>query len=164
MVGFVLIVVIVSVIGIIILGISLNRPRNIEAQTSAELNSFSSSVLSYTTNCEIPETNPRQIKELIKDCSQNDICSNGQNPCQVLSTTLKELVSHSSYRVERGSYTRYFKISVLNEVSNGTYNDAITPIQEGNEQECVRKLIDTQPLNIGLAENSIFKVEVCYKD
>ncbi|OIO42509.1 hypothetical protein COU56_02870 [Candidatus Pacearchaeota archaeon CG10_big_fil_rev_8_21_14_0_10_31_9] len=164
MVGFVLIVIIVSVIAIIILGISLSRPRNTEAQTSAELDSFSSAILSYTTNCEIPETNPRQVRELIKDCKQNDVCSNGQSPCQVLETTLKELVKHSSYVVEKESYTRYLKISVLNEVANGTYNDAIPPVKEGNEQECSRKLIDTQPLNIGLAENSIFKVEVCYKD
>ena len=164
MVGFVLIVIIVSIIGIIILSINLNKPRNIEAQTSAELDSFSSSILSYTTNCEIPETNPRKIRELIKDCKQNDLCSNGQSPCQVLEITLKELVKHSSYVVKNGSYTRYFKISVLNEISNKTYTDSISPISEGNEQECVRKLADTQALNTGLAENSIFKIEVCYKD
>ncbi len=164
MVGFVLIVIIVSVIGIIILGINLNKPRNIEAQTSIELDSFSSAILSYTTNCEIPETNPRKVRELIKDCKQNDICSNGQSPCQVLDVTLKELVKHSSYIVESGSYTRYFKISVLNEIGNGTYNEVIPPVKEGDEKECSRKLIDTQPLNLGLGENSIFKIEVCYKN
>ena len=96
MVGFILIVVFVSVILLVFLGISLqNKDAGIESQ---EVEKFISSFLPYTTDCKIDAKNV-SIKELIFKCGDNlgndADCSNGRTSCRILEDTLEDIVEVS---------------------------------------------------------------------
>ena len=92
MVGFVLIVVVVSVILLFFLGITLqNKEAGIGSQ---EVKNFISSFLPYTTECKIKAKNV-SIKNLVFECVDGEVCSNGENSCEVLENTLKEIVDAS---------------------------------------------------------------------
>jgi len=161
-VGFVLIVVIVVIIMVILLGFMLRQPSTKEARRSLELGTFASSMLSYTTECEIPKTTPQKIKDLIRRCNERNVCDNGKSACEIMETELKEIVAHSSYKVDEGSYTRYFSISTY---SNQTNTSLIQPIIIGNVEGCNLgvRVINEQPLSGGIGDLIYFRVEACFE-
>lgn len=122
MVGFALIVVVVSVILLFFLGISLqNKKAGIESQ---EVENFISSFLPYTTECEIKAKNV-SIKDLVFECVDAEVCSNGKNSCDVLEDTLKEIVE-VSWNVGEENPNKGYGLDIL---SNG---GGILAIEEGN--------------------------------
>ena len=94
-VGFALIIIIVSVILLIFLGFTLNKQPKEELR-SDEVESFLNVVLSYTTEC-MDERNFGflSIRELIKDCSQGLSCYDGKNTCEILEEDLKQITQKS---------------------------------------------------------------------
>ena len=75
-VGFVLIVVIVSIIGLIFLSLSLGKGERV-GQTSIEISNLLESSMYYTTDCAvsfIPKYKSGQ--DLIKACYRNEKCLN----------------------------------------------------------------------------------------
>ena len=123
MVGFVLIVVVVSVILLFFLGISLqNKKTGIESQ---EVEDFVRSFLPYTTDCKIKTKNV-SIRKLIFECAEDDkVCSNGENSCDVLENTLRGIVD-VSWNVGEGIPNKGYILKIL---SNGL---EILSFEEGN--------------------------------
>ena len=122
MVGFVLIVVVVSVILLFFLGITLqNKKAGIESQ---EVKNFISSFLPYTTECEIKARNV-SIKNLVFECVDRKICANRKDSCEVLKDTLKEIVE-VSWNVEEGSSNKGYSLKIFS--SEGE----ILSLEEGN--------------------------------
>ena len=122
MVGFVLIVVVVSVILLFFLGITLqNKKAGIESQ---EVENFISSFLPYTTECEI-KAKKVSIKDLVFECVDREICPNGKNSCEVLNDTLKEIVE-VSWNVQEGSSNKGYSLKIFS--SEGE----ILSLEEGN--------------------------------
>ena len=94
MVGFALIIIIVSVILLVFLGFSL---RNSEKDTveSYEVESFIQSFLQYTTDCRDRRNDVLTIEELISECNDLEKCSDDRNTCKVLDSALNEIAKES---------------------------------------------------------------------
>jgi len=95
MVGFAIILVIVAVIILIVLGFMANNPSESKELESYEVDSFLDSVLGYTTDCKNTYGIPMDIKNLIQFCKENKECSNNLNSCNVLETTLEDIMKTS---------------------------------------------------------------------
>ena len=95
MVGFALIIIIVAVILLVFLAISLNKSKK-EVLGANEVNSFIQSFLSYTTSCAEYSDNYYSIQKLITECvNYEDDYLNGKKTCNVLNSTLKEILDES---------------------------------------------------------------------
>lgn len=88
-VGFVAIVVILTVIGLVFLGLTLNSDKP-NIKEGKDVNMFLSSALEYTSECEITLNRYLSLQDLIKECysySANK-CLNGNEVCIELNNTL----------------------------------------------------------------------------
>lgn len=93
MVGFALIIVLVMVILLIFLWLSLRSPAKQDVE-SYEVERFIQAFLQYTTNCR-NELEYLSVQKLIFACSDEDLCQDGRNSCDVLNRTLQELIEES---------------------------------------------------------------------
>lgn len=95
MVGFALIIILVAIILLIFLGFLINKSPKEETKSS-EVENFVSATLSYTTECR-DERNFEflSIRKLIMDCSQERLCYDGKNTCEVLWRDLSQIVKNS---------------------------------------------------------------------
>ena len=91
MIGFVLIVVLVSVIALIFLAISIRKTDG-EIENK-EIEKFLHASLLFSIECK--EDRNYDFKDLIKACYNNEQCLDGDNPCDLLDKTALELVENS---------------------------------------------------------------------
>jgi hypothetical protein len=167
MVGFVLIVMIVVIIAVIFLGISLRKPNTTASQKSEEVNSFLSSISYYTTNCEIDAGYPRTITDLVGDCKEDKQCINSESACDSLESTLKLIISNSTYIVSEDSPTLYYRLSVysgLNEESGKLIDHIIKTSKNAQIGICPgAKVYNIKSFGEQQEEDNIhMKFEVCY--
>ncbi len=96
MVGFALIIILVSVILLVFLAFSLSKPKT-EATESYEVNSFLQATLQYTTTCQTSSGIKKfeSVQELVFDCDLKNKCSNDEDTCKVLNETLTEILKES---------------------------------------------------------------------
>lgn len=93
MVGFVLIVIIVSIIGIIFLSLMVGRGEPV-AKKSIEISDLLKSSLYYTSDCKI-SFEYKDGQDLIKSCYKKETCSNNEDACEVLDFTFREIIGES---------------------------------------------------------------------
>ena len=96
-IGFVLIIVIVSIIGVIFLSLSIGRGEP-SKQTSIEVSNLLESSMYYTTDCAvnfIPQYKSGQ--DLVKSCWNEERCLENEfgerMACEVLNNTLKTIIN-----------------------------------------------------------------------
>jgi len=94
MVGFALIIIIVAVIFLVFLGFSLRGSQKVDIE-SFEVKSFLQAFLQYTTDCRDSGLEYLSIRDLIFSCNKNDICLDDRNTCDVLNSTLTEIIEES---------------------------------------------------------------------
>ncbi len=121
MIGFVLIIVLVAVIGLIFLAIQIRRPA--EMRASAEVRSFLESSLHFTTDCYIESHRPRDIRGLIRDCYNDEVCEDDRDACEVLNSTIVAIVE-SEFSLD--NYAGY-KLEIYED------EDTMVSIEMGNE-------------------------------
>jgi len=129
MVGFVMIIVLVSVIALVFLVISIRKPT--EMRTSKEVESFLHSALLFTSSCQSSSERVYDFKDLIEACLKNERCLDEENSCDVLNNTASELIETSFSVGENARYKAYnFKIYEENEtlisLRKGNYTSSIT--------------------------------------
>ena len=91
-VGFAVIVIIVSIIVVFFLVFSIsNKGEQID---SYEAESFLQSALVYTSSCE-ERSQLLSIQDLIVACYDEQVCGNGQDACLVLEQTLTGITEES---------------------------------------------------------------------
>jgi hypothetical protein len=93
--GFVVIIMLVLVVGIVFLGFSLRQNRTV-VQQQQELSDMTWAVLSYTTNCTI-SGEARSIWDLSKDCDvrPSQACDVGEDDvCAALNKTLYKVLTN----------------------------------------------------------------------
>jgi cytochrome c1 len=92
--GFVIIVMIVLVIGVVFLGLSI-RGHKTPAQQKQELSDLSWAVLSYTTDCSI-SSETRDVWHLAQECDirPGQPCDNGMAVCSALNSTLSDIFNN----------------------------------------------------------------------
>jgi len=111
MVGFAVIVVIVGVILLVALGFMLNNSDE-EVVESYEIESFLQSSLQFTTDCE-NEIGFLSLQNLIIACNKENRCLDDKNSCDVLNSTLNNLVKNGWQAGEESAIKGYnFKIII----------------------------------------------------
>ena len=123
MIGFALIIILVSVILLVFLAFSLSKPKT-EATESYEVNSFLQSTLQYTTTCQTSR-GLNSIQDLVFECDLKDKCSNDEDTCKILNETLTDILKESWPTGEDRPNKGYELIMNAGE-------EIILKIQEGN--------------------------------
>ena len=134
-VGLVAIVVIVAVMGVILLSFMIGRGSDAEF-SSAEMTDFLQSVMYVTTDCAVsyaPQYD--NIEDLIKSCYQGEKCIDGRDTCNVLNSSLSEIVSSG---LNAGNVNKGYQLSIVYDDSN--INEEVIPIlKDGGFSECSAK-------------------------
>lgn len=120
-VGFVVIVVIVCLIGVILLGIALRQKPGAQFQESSDVAASLQSMMQYTTDCALNyEPNYLRLSELIQECfSSGNLCTSGKGSCKVLNMTLATLLG-ASYPVGEAFPLKGYELTIASSDSNAT--------------------------------------------
>src|SRR3989338_7618354 len=130
MIGFAIIIVLVSVILLAFLGFSLSKSRP-NAIESYEVNNFVQAFLQYTTDCsETDYSEYFSIQDLIFECDKKEKCSNGDDTCVVLEKTLDGLIDEA-WQVGEDSPYKGYKLMINSEDNNKVITN-IFNITKGN--------------------------------
>lgn len=109
MVGFAVIVIIIGVILLVALGFFLRNPTESGVE-SYEIESFVQSSLQFTTDCE-SEIELLSLQKLITACNNEEKCLDERDSCEVLNSTLGNLVE-SSWQAGNGSAIKGYNLKV----------------------------------------------------
>lgn len=112
MVGFVLIIVLVAVILLAFLGFSLRNPQK-EIVESYEVESFIQAFLQYTSECR-DNLEYLSLQKLIFACNNGKKCLNKKDTCEVLNSTLKNILGES-WRVEGNRPLKGYELRIISE-------------------------------------------------
>lgn len=164
MVGFILIVVLVSVIALVFLGISIIRQPKQEYKSN-EVSNFLGSFLQYTTACESRYL-PLSMADVIKDCAENeaDKCDNGELACSVMNQTAEEILS-AAWPYGNESYLKGYEfnidvISRMNDTGQIAVRKQLAEAKKGNCNVVIKKGSDTL---LPFGEDDIrIKLNACY--
>jgi len=127
MVGFILIVVLVSIIAVVFLFIVLRKP--VEVRQSSEVSDFLYSSLIYTTDCKPSQEQVYEFKDIVKACLNKEKCISGEDTCDILNKTASEMIEAGFGITPEAKYKAYdFKIFTGNETGNQT----LLYLQKGN--------------------------------
>ncbi|MFA7707931.1 MAG: hypothetical protein WCX73_03205 [Candidatus Pacearchaeota archaeon] len=110
MVGFALIMIIVAVILLIFLSFSLGKSEK-ETVESYEVESFIQSMLQYTTDCR-DNLEYLPVQKLIFDCYDKKKCIDKRDTCEVLNSTLKEIVKES-WKIEGDRPVKGYGLEII---------------------------------------------------
>ncbi len=118
MVGLVLIMLVVAVVFLVFLGIYFSRSNSPQSTESAEISQFLETVFEYSTSCGESQSSPVKVRRLITRCYEGQLCPEGDNPCEVLQSTLKEIIE-SSWNFGANSPQQGYQLSVIKETESG---------------------------------------------
>ena len=124
MVGFAFIIILVAVIMLIFIGFSINRPQ-LEDVESYEVESFLQAFLQHTTNCE-DNLEHLSVQKLISRCISGEICLNKEKSCEVLNTTISEILEES-WKVGENRPEKGYKLLINSETED------ILDLSKGNK-------------------------------
>ena len=147
MVGFIIIIVIVAIIGVIFLSLSLRKSSS--QVSSAELNSFLYSGLKVTSSCYNLE--PLSFKELVTACQDNKLCDDGPRACDVLANATGGIIERAFVTGPDSKYKGY-KLRI----SQG--NSSLINLEKGAKGNSVAGEVPIY----GLGGNSYIKLELYY--
>lgn len=163
-VGFIVIVLMVMILGVILLGLSLRKGQYEVIATDSEIANFLSASAEYKTTCALDyEPHYRILGDVAVDCYSNDrACLDGRKSCSVLNDTYKEIIAN--FR-PGGTPLVYYKLSFyyqanLNE-SLGEAHRFGDIIESGNISKCSSKRAGRNDISIGGEGNIIELLEVC---
>lgn len=164
-VGFIIIVVIIAVIGVIFLGIYL-RPQAIVSTEDVEINNLLISSSKYTTDCyKDSEPNYRTLEDLVLDCYQVKRCGTGVSSCVVLNQTYSELLSKVWLASNLGA-VRYYELKAYyqgNLTDSGTRKPEFFKLESGNFSGCMTLKAGQKITSLSNPEESIVtELKVCF--
>ena len=147
MIGFILIVVLVSVIALVFLGISIIRQPKQEYKSS-EVSNFLGSFLQYTTACESRYL-PLSMADVIKDCAESRAkkCDNGELACGVMNRTTEEILS-AAWPYGNESYLKGYEFSIdvisrMNDTGQIAVREQLVETKKGNCNVVIKRGGDT---------------------
>ncbi len=112
MIGFALIIIVVAVILLVFVGFSL-RDTEKEAIESYEVESFIQSFLQYTTDCR-DNLRAFSVQKLISSCRNNNLCLDERDACQVLNSTLKEIMEES-WKIGENNPIKGYELKIISD-------------------------------------------------
>lgn len=141
LVGFVLIVLIVSVIGVVFLSITLGN-KEITRETSTEISHLLEASMYYTSDCAInyiPQY--RSIQDLIKECYKDKSgdsrkCLDGGDVCGSLKDNLKDILNKGLV-ISEESVNKAYKLDVYFTSDDSIENkEEILSLENGKFANC----------------------------
>ena len=132
-VGFVLIVVLVAVVFIIFLGILIRQPDSGLAQ-SMDVQLFLESTFLYTSNCSLDyEPHFATLQTLTRTCFREPekICTSGKHACEVVSTTLEDLIQTTWSIGEERAFSGYV-LNISYQMNVSLKGEKIMSLTRGN--------------------------------
>ena len=149
MVGFALIVIIVSIILLVFLGFFLGN-SNSKTVESFEAESFVTSMLQYSTECQ-NYYGYISVNDLIFMCNAKTPCREGQDSCEVLNSTLTGILNQS-WNVGEGSPIKGYVLNI-----NSSTGLVVPSVSKGNITKSSEGIL--QPFSKGGASvNVLFDV------
>lgn len=158
--GFVIIVVLVSIIGVIFFSLMIGTGEK-TPMNNAEVSNLLEASKHYTTECAesfVPQY--ENLEELIKSCYNNERCLNGKESCEILKNTFKKIIKESLI-ISPESPNKAYTLNVYYKVLNSTIpNQEIIKIETGEFKECSSKIGGSSSISSG--EGSIeTELEIC---
>jgi hypothetical protein len=160
-VGFMIIILIVVIIGVIFLGIFLRKSPGVITD-DAEISNFLISSGKYTSQCyKDYEPNYRSLEELAADCYANKDCGNGESSCDELKKEYGEMLSRL-WTAGENRPIKYYKLAFSYEENlNETNGKEFLQIKEGNVSYCkYNRRMGSNTINSASGDISI-ELEVC---
>ncbi len=119
-VGFVLIVVLLVIVAVIFLGIRLRNPEPTQKESEI-VYQFLESSMEQTTTCKTSETGRFiALDSLVREChSGNSLCTSGDESCEVVDETFKEMLNSTWQVGENYPYKGYSVQGIYNFNSSG---------------------------------------------
>jgi hypothetical protein len=111
MVGFAIIVILVTVVILVFFSISLNKKEDLNLNNQEPAN-FLNSLVDYTTTCETSYGNFISMKKLVDYCNEGKRCNEEIDSCALLNETVQEILS-SSFRVGENWPTKGYSLKIL---------------------------------------------------
>ena len=136
MIGFVVIVLLVVVIGVVFLGILLRKSERV-AGRDAEISSFLESSMKYTSNCALSyEPDYDTLQDLITDCYKGRKCIDGNHSCDVLNSSYSVILEKTWLVGEARPVKAYsFNVSFYSSYDNSS-KEGILYLEKGIFEEC----------------------------
>lgn len=137
LVGFVLVVAVVAIGGLILLSLVVRIDGGTQETKSADIAQFLESTWQTTTACHLSSSLiPVTLAELATSCAadRNTRCREGQGACALLNTTMAEVI-RSSWEIEASAPTQGYEFSIA-QVSNRTRGAAGEPMLALHEGTC----------------------------
>lgn len=159
--GFIIIVVIVTVIGLVMLSLMIGR-SDVSKTTSVEIENLLLAIMQKTSGCS-RNIGYYNIEELIVACYNNKQCEDGRGSCDVLSSELEESVGKSlnvGSGINKGYEVRveYFDLSIEGDVGS----EVIPVISEGIIDDCEVKMGASKSVDVGFGSGVIdVELRVC---
>ena len=140
-VGFVAIVVLVTIAGVVLLGFILNSQNTSTGKESKDIQRFLESTLAYTTNCSFNSGYQYStISELSRECYNypQETCSTGESVCDSLNSTIRGILSSAWGNPDNSTYVSgyYYYTHYTMNSTNGDNSKDILIVKEG---DCLNK-------------------------
>ena len=148
--GFVMIILLVSIIFLVILGIMIRKPK--EMSKDENVKSFLTALLRYTTECEARANENYNFADLIKACLNNENCMNNETACFILNKTSYELIG-LGFKTSKESESKAYSFKIFNG------NNSLINLSKGNFTG--NKKGEELPVSIA-RENWYLRLEVYY--
>lgn len=164
MVGFIIIILMVMIIGVIFLGISLRKSMmgGVEA-TDAEIANFLSALNGYKTDCAKDyEPNYRVMEEVIADCYGNGECLDGRKSCEVLNKTYSDVLQSfkpAGRQISAYSVNFYYMANSSAPISDGQKLDF--GFYSGETAMCKSKRAGRADISLGSSGDIVQVLEIC---
>lgn len=162
-VGFIIIILMVMIIGVIFLGISL-RPKIGVIATDSEISNFLITSLEYRTDCAKDyEPNYLYLRDIVSECYSSNIkCLDGQNPCLILNKTYSEMMTNFRPSGKVLSYYKlgfYYLTNLSMPILTGTKFGS--EIIWGNASSCSSKRAARKETSLNPPGGIVEQLEVC---
>ena len=161
-VGFVAIILVVAVIGVILLSLTIGKGGTIKDE-SAEISDFLSASMYHTTDCAVnfvPQY--KNIEEIIKSCykSSSEKCFDNRNVCEVLISEFKKIVD-SSLEVSEERANKGYKMKIIyRDFDLGIEDEIMHAIEGGKFENCKSKIRAGHTLAVGSFSSGVIDVEL----
>ncbi len=159
--GFVIIVALVMIIGVVFLGLMI-RPTSTK-HANVEISNLLQASMYSTTNCSISWPGYKNGQELVKSCFKNERCLDGRMACEALNSTLKNIISQS-LKISEDTPNKAYKLSIYYLPSGSDEKDYFIPeIKKGLFEGCNSIIGGNHKIEISsIGSGTIFlELDVC---
>ena len=126
-VGFVAIVVLVAVIGLVLLGLALRQKPS--ESSSTEVYQLLESMMEVTSDCSLDFNGNARVRDLFEPCSKNNVCNDGQDTCMVLNESIESSLRNAFYKGNQTNLRYMFEVRLI---SNSSFGEVIISRNVGN--------------------------------